>query len=76
VQSGSAASDHDAAVVRAIQGGAETADAAIVANAPVLVERLGDTALVSLGDVPQTQPASTLVMRGEAGWRIRDYVGE
>ena len=76
VQPGSAAAERDTALIRALQDGAEaTTDATIVASDPALVERLGDTALISLGDVPDTQPASTLVMRGEAGWRIRDYVG-
>jgi hypothetical protein len=76
-QPGSAALEHDVAVVRALQaGGEQTADAAIDTVGPVLVERLGDSALIDLGDVPQTQPASTLVMRGEAGWRIRDYLGD
>jgi len=76
-QPGSAALERDTAVVRALQaGGEQTADAAIDTVGPVLVERLGDSALIDLGDVPQTQPASTLVMRGEAGWRIRDYLGD
>ena len=74
LQAGSAAAQRDSSVVRALADGGETADAAIRAPAPVLVERLGDTALVSFGDVPDTQPASALMMRGEAGWRIRDYV--
>ncbi|GAB3606310.1 hypothetical protein GCM10027413_17190 [Conyzicola nivalis] len=76
-QAGSAAMERDAAVVRALQaGGEQTSDAAISAEGPVLVERLGDSALLDLGDVPETQPASALVMRGEAGWRIRDYFDE
>jgi len=76
-QPGSAAMQHDVAVVRALQaGGEQTPDAAIDAVGPVLVERLGDSALLDLGDVPQTQPASALVMRGEAGWRIRDYLDD
>ena len=76
-QPGSAAMQHDVAVVRALQaGGEQTPDATIDAVGPVLVERLGDSALLDLGDVPQTQPASALVMRGEAGWRIRDYLDD
>ncbi len=39
-----------------------------------LEERLGDTALVGLGDVADGEPASILLMKGEAGWRIRDYL--
>ncbi|WP_108251595.1 protein kinase domain-containing protein [Planctomonas deserti] len=65
--------------------GAETdlqtsTDAAEPADAPVLVERLGGTAIVSvpassLGDsTPDTPPASLLLIRSEAGWRIRDVL--
>jgi len=39
-----------------------------------LVQRLGDSALVFLG--PGTEPASLLLVKGEAGWRIRDYLEE
>jgi len=75
LQAGSVAMQRDADLVRSVQGGGElTADAAIVAGAPVLIERLGDSALIDLGEVPQTQPASVLVMRSEAGWRIRNYL--
>jgi eukaryotic-like serine/threonine-protein kinase len=37
-----------------------------------LTQRLGDSALVSLG--PDREPASVLLVKGEAGWRIRDYL--
>jgi serine/threonine protein kinase len=75
LQEGSAALEHDTALIRAVQaGGEQTADATVLTSGPVLVERLGDSALLDLGDVPHTQPASALVMRGEAGWRIRDYL--
>ena len=80
LQGGSAAMERDAAIVRSIQGGGETPpEAEIAAGELALVERLGDSALVSLGtagpDPPgQSKPASALVMRGEAGWRIRDYL--
>ena len=39
-----------------------------------LEERLGDSALVSLGDVTDSEPASLIMMKSEAGWRIRDYL--
>ncbi len=56
--------------------------------APELVERLGDTALVRLAVAAsatepsspsattrlQREPASLLLVKGEAGWRIRDVV--
>ena len=77
LQQGSAALERDTALIRAVQSGGElTADATVQTTAPVLVERLGDSAIVDLGDVPQTQPASALMMRGEAGWRIRDYLDD
>jgi hypothetical protein len=37
-----------------------------------LIERLGDTALVSI-DSSKSETASVLIMKGEAGWRIRDW---
>ena len=37
-----------------------------------LVERLGDAALVAVG--PQSQPASALIIRTEAGWRLRELL--
>jgi hypothetical protein len=39
-----------------------------------LVQRLGDSALISLS--PGTEPASLLLLKGEAGWRIRDYIAD
>ncbi|MCU1410418.1 MAG: hypothetical protein JWR04_1125 [Rhodoglobus sp.] len=54
------------------------AAAAVVIDADpaqvALVQRLGDSALVSLG--PDSEPASVLLVKGEAGWRIRDYLEE
>lgn len=71
VQSGSAAHAHDMALVRAIQDGGEYPSDAVVAGAPVLVERLGDAALL---DLPAgSEPASVLLMETADGWRIRDY---
>jgi hypothetical protein len=44
----------------------------LAALAPSLLERSGDTALVALTPSdPQTAPASALLMRTEAGWRLR-----
>lgn len=71
-QLGSVALADDQALVRAIQDGGEAPILpAIQPAAMTLVERLGDTAIVGLG---QTQPASLLLMRSEAGWRIREYL--
>jgi len=73
LEPGSSALDRDAALIRAIQDGGETSDAlALTSPQPSLVERLGDSALVSLG--ADSKPASVLLMKGEAGWRIRGYV--
>ena len=37
-----------------------------------LVERLGDSALIALPDGLDVE--AVLVMRGDEGWRIRDYL--
>ena len=89
LQKGSAAMERDTAIIRSMQNGGEVpAEAVIAVGELSLVERLGDTALVSLGmpdarspvggtqqggAAANSKPASALVMRGEAGWRIRDY---
>jgi hypothetical protein len=42
---------------------------------PVLVQRIGDSAILSLSaESLQSTPASLLLVRGEAGWRIRDLI--
>jgi hypothetical protein len=74
-QAGSAALQADAAIVRAIQAGGELPDdGGLPVGELRLVERLGDSALIDLGASAHSTTASTLVMRGEAGWRIRDYL--
>jgi hypothetical protein len=73
-QAGSAAYRDDAALIRAIQGGAEYPDREIAAGEPVLVERLGDSALL---DLPAgSDPRSILVIRTTNGWRIRQYLSQ
>ena len=54
--------------------GAATQPPVLDVEGAAIVERLGDSALVSLG--ADSDPASVLLMKGEAGWRIRDYIAE
>lgn len=69
----SAALDDDTALIRRIQSGEEVpASANLAAPAPALTERLGDSALVELD--PESGPASALMIREEAGWRIREFL--
>jgi len=71
VQAGSAASDDDIALIRSVQSGGEYPDA-IAEGDPVLVEQLGDSALL---DLPVgSEPASILLLRTTNGWRIRQYL--
>jgi len=71
-QQGSAALEVDRRAMQALRAGDEARYPVVEAVDARLVERLGDSALVQLG--PQTAPASLLLMRSEAGWRIRDWV--
>ena len=72
-QRDSGALEADREIVLAILGGGESGALPVVdPDAVVLVQRLGDSALVSLG--PNSEPASVLLVKGEAGWRIRDYL--
>jgi hypothetical protein len=74
VQAGSAAHDQDVELIRALQEGRELPEAGILAGAPVLVERLGDSALL---DLPAgSQPRSVLLLRTTNGWRIRQYLNQ
>lgn len=72
VQAGSAAQADDLALVRAVLDGEEYPPVSIVEGDPVLVERLGDSALL---DLPAgSEPGSLLLLRTAEGWRIRQYV--
>jgi hypothetical protein len=76
-QPGSAALEADQRLIREVQGGAEIVEPLRVDVAAVtLVERLGDSALLAIDGVADSEPASVLLMKGEAGWRIRDYLEE
>lgn len=70
-ESGSAAWDDDRAAIDALV--ASGLQPTVISGAgAALVERLGDSALISLA--PGSDPASVLLLKGEAGWRIRDYL--
>jgi hypothetical protein len=74
-QPGSSALATDQQLVRALQGGAESPMRFDAEGVQIsLVERLGDSALLDLADAGESAPASVLLMKGEAGWRIRDYL--
>jgi hypothetical protein len=72
VQLDSAAFAEDAALIRAVQGGAEYPEGGVVSGEPVLVEQLGDAALLDLP--PGSAPESVLLLRTTNGWRIRQYL--
>ena len=73
-EAGSGALEDDRAAIRKTQQGGELPDpleGASGAGVPELIERLGDSALVRLGDAAS---ASLLLVKSEAGWRIRDVI--
>lgn len=71
-QAGSAAFAEDAALIRDLQAGGEYPAQRILAGSPVLIERLGDAALLDLA--PGSVPASVLLLKTVDGWRIRQYL--
>ena len=74
-QPGSAAMASDLQLIRSIQDGGEVPAATTLASGEItLIERLGGSALLGLGRVADGEPASVLMMKGEAGWRIRDFL--
>jgi hypothetical protein len=70
-EQGSAALDADRSALTAILDGG-VAPPSISAHDAVLTERLGNSALLTLA--ADSDPASVLLLKGEAGWRIRDYL--
>jgi hypothetical protein len=74
-QQASAALAADQALVSSVQSGEAGAVALAVGEGDVTVtERLGNSALLRIADGANSEPASILLMKGEAGWRIRDYL--
>ncbi|PXA67556.1 hypothetical protein CTB96_12635 [Cryobacterium arcticum] len=79
-QAGSVALEADSYAVRQRQAAGDTASSTEVGRAEQLTatvqERSGNAALVVLSRIGDeggnTQPASALVIRGEAGWRLRE----
>ncbi|MEO8263262.1 MAG: protein kinase [Pseudolysinimonas sp.] len=69
-QDSSALNDDRAALDAVMDAGAPPP--VVTSDEAVIVERLGDSALIALG--PDSDPASVLLLKGEAGWRIRDYL--
>jgi hypothetical protein len=73
-QAGSAAMEADVYRVRNVQeGGIENPEPSLVGTAPTLVDRLGDSALLSL-DRAGSPVGTLLLVRTGQGWRIRDLV--
>jgi hypothetical protein len=63
----------DSALIQQIQQGGEIPTSATIDYSGLqLVERLGDSALVGLGE--NSNPSSILLIKGVAGWRIRDVL--
>jgi hypothetical protein len=87
-QPGSAADDADRSRIAAAGGGGRDDGEAHLTDALGPARRLGDTALIELRPTddggaaaggpssPERRPASLLVVRGEAGWRIRDLMDD
>lgn len=78
-QAGSAALIDDQNLVRSLQGGAElTASWSLDSNNITVLERLGGSALLGItgqNDIGQNDTVTTiLMMKGDAGWRFRDYL--
>jgi hypothetical protein len=74
-QANSSALTTDQELVRSLQSGGESPRLLALESSRLLVtESLGDTAIVALDSPSDSEPASILMMRSEAGWRIRDYL--
>jgi len=76
-QQGSGALSADQSALRDAQNGAEVLPPFLAsADELALVERVGDAVLLEWMGSSENEPASLLLMKGEAGWRIRDYLSQ
>ncbi|MGV8881194.1 MAG: protein kinase domain-containing protein [Rhodoglobus sp.] len=76
-QQGSGALSSDQSAMRDAQNGAEVLPPFLAsANELELVEQVGDAVLLEWATPAENEPASLLLMKGEAGWRIRDYLSQ
>ena len=76
-QSGSAALDDDVQLIRSIEAGETTGMVVTRSEGTIaLTERHGDVALLTYSVGQESEPASVLLAKGEAGWRIRDYLAD
>jgi hypothetical protein len=64
----------DAALIEAVLAGGELPKASLLNSVSrVELQQLGDSVLCEFVDADTSKPASVLLMKGEAGWRIRSY---
>jgi hypothetical protein len=73
-ETGSSALSDDQAAIRLAQQGGELPDplSSATGGPALLIERLGDSALVRLGQA--ASDGSLLLVKGDNGWRIRDVI--
>ncbi|MBH0054074.1 hypothetical protein I6E74_07820 [Salinibacterium sp. SWN139] len=64
----------DSALITNVLNGAELSpEMLITAEDAVEIQRLGDSVLFEFSAADESKPASLLLVKGEAGWRIRSY---
>ena len=73
-QPGSAILERDADAIRLGQMGEESAPIRVADATLELVEELGDAVLISVSVEPDAASASLLIVRSDAGWRIRELL--
>lgn len=74
-QPGSAIETADRRALVAARDGTEPPATAVAVEPIELVAEMGAAALVRVGGSPEREPASLLMVRGEAGWRLRELFG-
>lgn len=76
-QANSSALEDDGYLIRSLQGGrAADASSTFSGAEAVLSERLGDSALLAVqgGEPPVAEGTALLIVKGQSGWRIRDFL--
>jgi hypothetical protein len=75
VQPGSAAESADRAALIAARDGGEPPEVEFDLSAITVTTEMGGAVLVSAPRAAEREPASLLMVRGEAGWRLREIFG-
>jgi hypothetical protein len=73
-QQGSSARDDDSYLIRSLQEGGAAPVLSLTGAEFTVTQRLGDSALLTAEELSGKKAQSILIVKGQSGWRIRDFI--